>query len=355
MGEFNPQRLRIARERRAMTKVALATEVDITARSVTDYERGAAAPGDRTLARIVKCLGFPEGFFYEDDLEVPDLGGVSFRALSRMSAKARGQALSVGAVALSLSKWIDERFQLPPPSLPRIDEPGIDPELAADSVRRLWGLGELPIDNMIRLLEMHGARVFSLPQECEEVDAYSFWQDSTPYVFLNTRKTAERSRFDAAHELGHLVLHSHGIERGKKTESEAQAFASAFLMPRASVLAKAPRGGVLPQLIQAKRVWAVSLAALTYRMRELELLTEWQFRTLYVQLSKLGYRTDEPFGISAESSTVLQRVFELLGEDGKSFEDVAHAISIGSDELNEIVFGLIPHRASMRVMPGGAP
>ena len=33
------------------------------------------------------------------------------------------------------------------------------------------------------------------------MDAYSFWRRGVPYVFLNTMKSAERSRMDAAHEL----------------------------------------------------------------------------------------------------------------------------------------------------------
>jgi hypothetical protein len=47
-----------------------------------------------------------------------------------------------------------------------------------------------------------------------------------------------RGRFDAAHELGHLVMHGH--ERplpGPEAEREANQFASAFLMPRADVVA----------------------------------------------------------------------------------------------------------------------
>jgi hypothetical protein len=55
--------------------------------------------------------------------------------------------------------------------------------------------------------------VFSLALDAAEVDAFSMWRQSTPYVFLNTKKSAEHGRFDAAHELGHLVLHRHGSPR----------------------------------------------------------------------------------------------------------------------------------------------
>ena len=57
----------------------------------------------------------------------------------------------------------------------------------------------------------------------------------------DTNKTAEHSRFDAAHELGHLVLHRHGPPRGIEAERQANAFASAFLMPHGSVFPRAPK------------------------------------------------------------------------------------------------------------------
>ena len=41
----------------------------------------------------------------------------------------------------------------------------------------------------------------------------------------------DRSRFDAAHELGHLVLHSPEEAGSKDAETQAHQFAAAFLMP----------------------------------------------------------------------------------------------------------------------------
>ena len=100
-------------------------------------------------------------------------------------------------------------------------------------------------------------------------------------MFLNTYKSAERCRFDAAHELGRLVRHQHAHPQGPDLEREANAFASAFLMPRASVLASAPRSITLNSLIKFKRVWAVSVAALNHRLHGLGLSSDWTYRTLY--------------------------------------------------------------------------
>ena len=114
--------------------------------------------------------------------------------------------------------------------------------------------------NLVHLLEAKGIRVFSLAGERgKQVDAYSLWCDRTPFVFLNTMKTPEHGRMDAAHELGHLVLHRHGgtHRRGRDVEMDAHQFGAAFLMPAASVRSVVPRlmAPTMPQLIQLKLNW----------------------------------------------------------------------------------------------------
>jgi Zn-dependent peptidase ImmA (M78 family) len=244
--------------------------------------------------------------------------------------------------ALALNDWIEERFTLPYSDLPLTDE--ADPETAAGAVRSAWGLGEQPIPDMIHLLEAHGVRVFSLLEECAEVDAFSFWRQDVPFVFLNTMKTAERSRMDAAHELGHLVLHrGHGrAPRGRDAELDAQNFGSAFLMPRGSVLASAPRTALLADLHKAKRYWKVSAANLAHRMHRIGLLSDWQYRSIFIELNSLGQRKTEPDGIRRETSLVLQKVLDALRrEDHLSKADIAEKLAIPLDELNKIVFGLV--------------
>ena len=85
----------------------------------------------------------------------------------------------------------------------------------------------MPIKNMIHLLEARGVRVLSLSIDTAQLDAFSMWHADTPFVFLNTKKSCEHSRFDVGHELGHLVLHRHAGAKGQEVEREANAFASA--------------------------------------------------------------------------------------------------------------------------------
>lgn len=336
---FTPSRLALARRRRGLTKKALATAADVSIRTLTGYESGELEPTDATLVCLAGALRFPLDFLARPDADEPPLGA-SFRAFTKMTASQRDQALAAGALALDLADWIEERFELPAVSVPRYR--GVDPETAADAVRNEWGIGERPIANVIHLLESHGVRVFSLAEESRELDAFSFWRDHIPYVFLNTMKSPEHSRLDAAHELGHLVLHGFDdVPRGRAEEREANHFGAAFLMPARSVVAEAPRGGRIGDLIAAKRRWRVSLAALAHRMRQLGLLTEWQYRSVFIEISTRGYRTNEPNGITSESSQVLAKVFKALRDDGYTRAHLARELALPVPELNKLIFGLV--------------
>jgi Zn-dependent peptidase ImmA (M78 family)/DNA-binding XRE family transcriptional regulator len=339
MAEFNPSRLEIARKRRGLTKTKLAGAAGISTRILTDYQRGDAQPGPDTARQIARVLRFPLDFFYLGDLDAPEVDAVSFRALSSMSARQRDQALGSAAIAIELADWIDARFRLPQPDVPRL--PDVDPETAAELVRDAWGLGREPAPNLVHLLEAHGVRVFSLALDNAEVDAFSFWRDGVPYIFLNTRKSGERSRMDAAHELGHLVLHWAGGPQGREQERDAQAFGGAFLMPRASVVANVPRGARLNQIVQAKRYWSVAAANLAYRMHTVGMLTDWQYRAVFVEMSKRGYRTDEPNGIHRETSQVLNKVFRTLRDEGTTHARVAEELGLSTEELGSVIFGLV--------------
>lgn len=261
----------------------------------------------------------------------------SFRSLSSMSAKERDAALSAGAIAYMFHDWIAERFNLPEGEIPEVREDAT-PEGAARIVRAQWGLGEQPISNMVRLLESKGVRVFSLCEDTKNVDAFSCWRGDRPFVFLNTFKSTERSRFDAAHELGHLVMHRHGAPQdSRQAESEADKFASAFLMPADDVMSRIRYVSGLDSLVSYKRRWGVSVAALNYRLHKLGIVSEWQNRSLNVELSSRGYRRQEPEGLSPETSALWPQIFTALWQDRITRERIAEQLHVPQAELDMIL------------------
>ena len=140
-------------------------------------------------------MQFPAEFFIGPDIDEPQPDAASFRSFSTMPARDRDAALAAGSLAFVLSDWVAHRFTLPEQDLLDFKE-GTEPELAAQSLRQKWGVGERPIRHMIWLLEAKGVRVFSLVENARTVDAFSLRRRDTPYVFLNMAKTPERSRFE---------------------------------------------------------------------------------------------------------------------------------------------------------------
>lgn len=343
MAYINPKQITFARVRRRLTKAQLAKELGIAPRSVQNYETGATSPDQETLTKLAKVLRFPQQFFLiEEDMPEIREHAVSFRKLSKMSEAMKACTFAAGAIAFKLNGWVEDRFSVPETNLPDLSD--LEPEAAAATLRRMWGLGNAPIPNMVHLLESKGVRVFSLAEETREVDAFCTWYEGRPFVFLNTMKSAERSRFDAAHELGHLVrdVYSmrHGESQGVEMERKADAFASAFLMPKESVEANQPPTYTIKYLMKLKHYWGVSLAAVAYRFNSLGLVSEWSYRSLCIDIAKRGYRTTEPEPMERETSQLLTKVFDILTTQKQGRREIAESLCLNVDDINALTFQL---------------
>jgi Zn-dependent peptidase ImmA (M78 family)/DNA-binding XRE family transcriptional regulator len=339
MNEVNPTRLKFARKKRGLTIKELSAHLETTTKTVSEYENGRSIPTEMKIASISRILAFPRDFFYLDDILELSEQSVSFRSLARASAKVKGTAICAGQIALELNRWLESRFELPKAELPNLNN--YTPNGAAEAIRDMWALGEKPIKKLIYLLEAKGIRFFSLQENTLDLDAFSFWYNEVPFIFLNTKKSVERTRFDIAHELGHLVLHKHGQPSGKEIEKEATAFASAFLMPEGSVVARAPRYPSLDAIFRLKAFWIVSAAALVRRLFDLEKITEWQYRSLMINLSKGGNLKQEPYGYTQkETSKLLNMVLQSLRVDGITVADLAKNISVNIRDVESLLFNL---------------
>jgi Zn-dependent peptidase ImmA (M78 family) len=338
---FNPARLRIARKRRSLNKKDFAEEAGINQRTVVRCEKGQTYPTDENIDAFARVTRFPREFFFRPTVDEPDSERTSFRSLTSMTASIRDAALAAGAIGFEIAEWVEERFELPAVQLPDLSLYSDPPDVAARVLREEWALGEAPVSNMVQLLESKGVRVFSLAEDTSKVDAYSLWRNDKPHVFLNTFKSAERSRFDSAHELGHLVLHREGNAKGRTTEDEANAFASAFLMPESDLLAQVPRVDNLNQLIGAKSRWRVSLAALCYRLHKLGIISDWRYRDFCIDISTKGYNREEPSGIRREQSVVWHKVLTALWSEHTTHVDIAKALAIPEEELTGLLFGIL--------------
>ncbi|XXQ69474.1 XRE family transcriptional regulator [Neisseriaceae bacterium B1] len=349
MQEFNTERLQFALDKRGLTKTALADLLEITPRQVNNYFRDKCMPNLNQLALLLK---FPVSFF-TDYRELPEIksDAVSFRASSRMSKKLQKQAEKHCETGILLNKWLENEFNLQQANLP--DYSDLEPEQAAEQLRLDWGLGNRPIKNLTALLEAKGIRVFSLSMETKDVDAFCTWYEDCPYIFLNTQKSAERSRFDAAHELGHLIRDKFSVqhlacesdnpeEPRDNIEKNANKFASAFLMPESLLRKYQHIQPTIHNLMIIKKELGVSLVALAYRMRQLNMISEWVYvHVLCKQFNKLGYRTNEPEPMVREISSLLEKVLLMLKEDNINIDKIAETLKVSPKDIGDLTFQLV--------------
>lgn len=343
MPNFNPNRLSIARRRRAMSKKGVADLIGVTPNTVLRYENGEFPPSPEIIKALSRVLGFPEKFFEGPDIDEPRRDNASFRGMASKSGKIMDAALASGAIAFLFDDWIADQFDRGGPDI--LDLQHEKPHVAAMLLRQYWKLGDKPIKNMVHLLESFGVRVFSLAENTKEVDAFSLWRDDVPYVFLNRYKSAERSRFDAAHELAHLCLHKHGGANSgyiaSDIEKEANSFAGAFLMPESDVrsICQSPIYGV-QDLLSYKKRWGVSVAAFNYRISEIGLISEGKATSNYVEMSRRGWLKSEPFGLAREQSVILQDVMNDILSRGITKTKIASEIDVPTSEIEALLFGL---------------
>lgn len=328
---FTPSRLRWARERLMLARTDLASVTGVSVSALTSYEKGSSNPDVRDIEVLAAELGVHPEFFYLHDMEEVPESVVSFRRASKTSKRQQCAARGAAQMAVEFFGVIESAFKLPDLQVPEIDD--ATPEQAAEEVRAQWHLADRPIADMMSLLESKGVRILSLDHRCKDVDAFCFSRDGVSYIFVSTVKTAERQRFDLAHELGHLVLHadlSTDGAKSKERERQADSFASAFLMPASRIYTQSMNGAPVERILKAKKYWQVSAMAMARRLHDLKLLSDWQYRSVVIELSQRGYRSAEPDGIQREQSQLLRKVLFMMDEHTTT-ADTAAALHLTTD------------------------
>jgi Zn-dependent peptidase ImmA (M78 family)/transcriptional regulator with XRE-family HTH domain len=332
---FDGARLTLARQLAGLRKSDLAQLLDMSPTAVAAWESGAKRPTAVTVARLALSLGVDPGFFAMRPDDVAALSSTPhFRSLRSTTQLARDQAFAYGQLAVDIATSLEKHVECPDPDIPSFPVPietdgpqASGPERAARHARQRWGMTVGPAPHLVRLLENHGVLVVFSPPQAASVDAYSFDSRLRPVVVLNPVKhDYYRQRFDVAHELGHLVMHTDAEPGGRTVEDQANRFAAEFLMPAAEVRDELPttmNAAAWQALARGKERWGTSIQALLYRARRLGSLTEISYRNAMATLTSRGWRRSEPGLVTIlEQPSMLPRALELLAAEGISEYDL---------------------------------
>ncbi len=332
-----PKRIREARISRDLTTTQLAEHLEVTRQCVSQYELGHSEPTHAVLRKMVEVLEFPVGFFYKPLLQTNNPESITFYSPTFFRSLKAAKKSGKNKVTVRMD-WLEEIFlylkdfvNFPTVNVPNVSQYLTGEELSqddiediADHVRKSWGLGKGPISNVLLLLEKNGFVVARNSIKDKKIDAFSQWKGEIPFVYLSSDKDcAVRTRFDASHELGHLLLHIDSDQHNyddesyiKSIEKEANKFAGAFLLPRES-FGQEVMSTSLDHFINLKRRWKVSIQAMIHRCADLGLLNDNQILYLRKQISIRKMRTNEPLDdeLIPESPVMLKQAIQILLED----------------------------------------
>lgn len=329
---FRGERLAQARDARGLTQVALARLIGRSSSAVSRWEGDEQSPEPQALAALATELEVPVAFFLRP-LRDGGPAPMFFRSMASttqsLRRRTRARLRWVQEIALSLQEWVD---------LPEVDVPSLegvtdyreirdqDIEAMANACRAAWELGSGPVIDVLLVLENAGVVIVKEEVGSVRMDGLSTWSaaDGRPYVLIALDKdTCVRSRMDAAHELGHLVLHRRLEEKMlnssadfREIERQAFDFAGAFLMPAESFAAEVWTPS-LNAFLALKERWKTSVAAMIKRCSGLRMLGEEYERRLWKHYGSRGWRKGEPLDdrLEAEHPRLLGRSVQLLVDE----------------------------------------
>lgn len=312
-----------------MSRAELARELGITGQAVGYYETGERRPDMDTLLRAADILQQPVSFFLRASEPIEHQWGTRFfRSIGTRSNKIN-HALDVRAKWLwELVSTISEEVRQPACNLPPVPTPldgkaysDEEIEQIATNTRRHWGLGDGPIANVIALFETHGIVVTRFELGSDQIDAFSCWINKKPHIFLGSdKKSCCRSRFDATHELFHILAHRDIAQEDlddkkvrERIEHEANLFAGAFLLPQSAIFREF-YSTRMNHLIGLKRRWRVSIQATAHRAKTLGIIDDDQYVLFRKSISFHKMNKSEPLDkeIPLEQPQWLLKCWELF-------------------------------------------
>lgn len=328
---FIGTRLREAREARGLTAMSLAEILGLTRSAVSLYEVAGKSPSPEVMKRISDVLQMPESYF-RYPIRERKTGIIFYRSMMAATKTARRRAEHRYAWLREIVYYLRSHVQFPEPRLPKLDIPADPLLLSMDQIeglamkaRRFYNLGDGPISNIVSLLENNGVIIARDELGADTLDSFSEFdpEEQVLYMVLGTENaSAVRSRFDAAHELGHSLLHKDlEVSRfGRKAEyslyeTQAHRFAAALLLPAESFACEF-YSATLDSLQAIKEKWKVSIAMMIVRAKDLGFISEETAKKLWIGYSRRRWRGNEPLDdkLAYEQPRLLRRSIELLME-----------------------------------------
>lgn len=336
MESFVPDVLVTARESRGLTQQDLARESGTSQGMVSKAENGQNSPDPTTIEAWARALRYPIERFYR-----PTPNSLSALAYRKRATTKRGDIKLFEAnlkMRLSELEVLLRAVEVPEDEVPRQEaSTSLHPAAIANLVRQEWQVPRGPIVDLSGLLESHGIVVFEVEFGSTKIDGLSQVLGQ-PTIFIRKGAPWDRLRFTLAHELGHIVLQHHRLGApSDDIESDADLFASEFLMPSSEIRGALTSSLDFADLARLKERWGVSMQSLLTKAKQLSRISEAKSRRMWIELSTRGWRKKEPVDIEPENPWLVHELVRVHREDlGYSPEEIAASVWLSPVEFREL-------------------
>ncbi|MEW8119807.1 MAG: XRE family transcriptional regulator [Candidatus Thiodiazotropha sp.] len=297
------ERLKLARKKAGYSLRALSEAMNnkVSAQAIGKYERDEMMPASDVLTTMAKVLDVTLEYLLSN--QIKELRGVEFRKHSGTTVKERSRVEATVIERVERYLSVEEILELNSadwhePFPPRVLNALKEAEGLGKELRKEWELGIDPIPNMTELLEEKGIKVLviELPKNVSGLTCLvdrGEGKDPVPVIVVNKLFPLERRRFTLSHELAHRLID----ERSPVDHEKASdVFAGSFLITADHLkqeISTHRRNISLPELIQLKRMYRVSAAAMLMRFKQAGILSESAVAYAFQTFAKT-WRKQEP-------------------------------------------------------------
>ncbi|MBK5286723.1 MAG: ImmA/IrrE family metallo-endopeptidase, partial [Bacteroidia bacterium] len=295
---------------------------------------------------LCEALNVRPDFFHRSS--VIELGEINFRKLNKFPVKDKNKIIQQTRETLSSYLEVEDILNIENTFVNPLDGFDISEpekiEQAAEHVREKWELGFDPIYNIIELFEDKGIKIIEV-NESDEFSGMGTWVNTIPVIVINMNEhiPADRKRFTAMHELGHLLLFKqleHLAHDGR--ERICNRFAGAMLLPSATLkkeIGEHRNKIYINELGELKKQYGISIQSISYRLKDQDVIPGNFHKQFMFMLSHLGFRRIEPaqydFKGEEKSNRFKQLIFRALAEELISVSKAASLCNLKVAEFRD--------------------
>ncbi|MEM7175859.1 MAG: XRE family transcriptional regulator [Chlamydiota bacterium] len=338
-------RLKQARKAAGLSLRALSSLMNLSHAAIKKYEDGKVYPSSDVLLKLAKALKVRIDFFFRP-IKV-SLGEIKFRKHKKLSLKAEK------LIKFEVMSQIERRLELEnlyptspvvpfelPSDFPNKINTFEEIECMTEKLRSHWKLGLAPIHDLIDALENHGIRVFIANTDEKHFDGLSTVINGKPIIVISSKWPGDRQRFNLAHELAHILFNG-SLSSSLNEEQACNRFAGAFLFPKEAVfqiVGEERRAIEWQELLLLKEQFGLSVEAMIYRLKDLEVIRNSYYRNLMMRFRQKGWHRMEPgLEIPGEKAHAFrQMLFHALGEEYIGESKAAELLSCSLTQLKAL-------------------